>query len=495
MDAFTPADTGTASIACWISREHLCARARWRRSSEQLRLPLRPIVGVPTVTSLSPSSGTTGGGASVTISGSNFVGVSAVSFGSTPASGFVVNSNSTITATSPAESAGTVNVVVTTSNGASVPGVGNQYVYSASGAVVPNAPSVINGITVPTNVIFDDEFVINSSWASNQGLNPRYWSPVWAGGNGNIQNGSPSFQANISVQSDGVHLTTDGSGGGATCNTNPDWVPGGGLTVAPTVGHPLYVEYKCSYPGSGTQGFNWPSNWMVATPAEQGAGTLIETDIVECFGLLNSTLIYGQGYPPGHSGPPCFNNPNAVETNWISGFHTYGVLLVAGTAASSGAYFVFFDGTVSAACTYTNATPSGGVLPDPDHQPHRASVPGHQQLLQQHRHPQRGDHYPLRENLAIGSGDETSETPDRAGRDPLTELLPLQAALDRVRPEFDAQPLPPTQPGAPSRTRCCRRTARRTGDCGATGSSPSTSRGRPSSRPRRTSPARSPPAG
>jgi hypothetical protein len=73
----------------------------------------------PTVTKVSPTKGPVGGGTSVTITGTNFAGVTAVKFGSTSAATFKVNSASSITAVSPAEAAGKVDVTVTTSGGTS----------------------------------------------------------------------------------------------------------------------------------------------------------------------------------------------------------------------------------------------------------------------------------------------------------------------------------------------------------------------------------------
>jgi hypothetical protein len=60
----------------------------------------------PTVTSLTPGSGATGGGTSVTISGTDFEGASAVKFGATAAQSFTVNSESSITAVAPAGASG-----------------------------------------------------------------------------------------------------------------------------------------------------------------------------------------------------------------------------------------------------------------------------------------------------------------------------------------------------------------------------------------------------
>ena len=67
----------------------------------------------PTVSSVSPSSGSTAGGTAVTITGTNFVAGATVTFGSAAATNVVVVSSTTITATTPAGSAGAVAVTVT----------------------------------------------------------------------------------------------------------------------------------------------------------------------------------------------------------------------------------------------------------------------------------------------------------------------------------------------------------------------------------------------
>jgi large repetitive protein len=66
----------------------------------------------PSVSSLSPSSGPPSGGTTVTITGQNFSGTTAVNFGSTPAKSFTVMSDNVITAVAPASSASTVDVTV-----------------------------------------------------------------------------------------------------------------------------------------------------------------------------------------------------------------------------------------------------------------------------------------------------------------------------------------------------------------------------------------------
>jgi IPT/TIG domain len=71
----------------------------------------------PTITAVSPATGPTTGGTSVTLTGTNFTGATAVSFGGTAASAFTVNSATSITATTPARAAGAVDIAVTAPGG------------------------------------------------------------------------------------------------------------------------------------------------------------------------------------------------------------------------------------------------------------------------------------------------------------------------------------------------------------------------------------------
>ena len=82
----------------------------------------------PTVTAISPTSGVTTGGTTVTITGANLNGATAVSFGGVAAT---INTDATnsITATSPAHSAGIVDVTVTTPGGISATSAADQFTY------------------------------------------------------------------------------------------------------------------------------------------------------------------------------------------------------------------------------------------------------------------------------------------------------------------------------------------------------------------------------
>jgi hypothetical protein len=82
----------------------------------------------PIVTGLGPTQGSASGGTSVTITGTNFTGATAVQFGTSAATSYTVNSATKITATSPG-GRGTVDVTVTTAGGTSLTGVADRFTY------------------------------------------------------------------------------------------------------------------------------------------------------------------------------------------------------------------------------------------------------------------------------------------------------------------------------------------------------------------------------
>ena len=99
----------------------------------------------PVVTSVSPSAGPTAGGTSVTITGADFTGATAVRFGATPAASFSFDGPTQIAATSPAGS-GTADVTVTTPSGTSAPNPADRFTYNAASVIpAPTAPVVLTG--------------------------------------------------------------------------------------------------------------------------------------------------------------------------------------------------------------------------------------------------------------------------------------------------------------------------------------------------------------
>ena len=101
----------------------------------------------PTISAVSPSSGSTAGGTSVVITGTDLTGATAVNFGSTAASSFTVNSATQITAVSPAGAAGAVNVAVTTAGGTATSNGAFTYAVPQQSAPTITAVSPSSGTT------------------------------------------------------------------------------------------------------------------------------------------------------------------------------------------------------------------------------------------------------------------------------------------------------------------------------------------------------------
>jgi len=113
---------------------------------------MNPAVAAPKVSGLSPREGPAPGGTTVTISGNNLTGATAVQFGANRAAHFSVNPEGTsITAISPAGT-GTVDVTVTTSGGTSTTTAADRFTYRALAPTVsgvkPNEGPAHGGIYV-----------------------------------------------------------------------------------------------------------------------------------------------------------------------------------------------------------------------------------------------------------------------------------------------------------------------------------------------------------
>jgi hypothetical protein len=92
--------------------------------------PVRVVANVvPTVTAVTPNQGPKGGGNVVSITGTGFIGASAVTFGANVATNVTVVNATTITATVPAGAVGEVDVRVTTPAGQSAAVAADHYTY------------------------------------------------------------------------------------------------------------------------------------------------------------------------------------------------------------------------------------------------------------------------------------------------------------------------------------------------------------------------------
>ena len=89
------------------------------------------LAAVPTVTSIDTNTGTTAGGTTVNISGSDFTGATQVTFGGVQ-SAFVVNDDGSITATSPIQTTGTFDILIVNPWGSSSAVSADEFTYTAA---------------------------------------------------------------------------------------------------------------------------------------------------------------------------------------------------------------------------------------------------------------------------------------------------------------------------------------------------------------------------
>jgi YVTN family beta-propeller protein len=133
------------------------------------------IVGPPAVTGISPSSGPTVGGTTVTIAGSGFTNATGVSFGSVSVdpSGFYVASDSEIDVSAPAQGGATVDVTVTTGGGTSPPSSADRFTYVEQTLVGGSWPLLIAGYNQVARIDSGGTF-LNDGWGY---VYPLVYSP------------------------------------------------------------------------------------------------------------------------------------------------------------------------------------------------------------------------------------------------------------------------------------------------------------------------------
>jgi len=108
------------------------------------------LAALPTVTGVSPTSGSTDGGTNVSITGSGFTGATSVMFGSVAATDCLVLGDTSIGCTSPAGSAGEVDVTVTTPAGTSATSSADQFTYTEVPTTTTPATTTTTPMTTTT---------------------------------------------------------------------------------------------------------------------------------------------------------------------------------------------------------------------------------------------------------------------------------------------------------------------------------------------------------
>jgi hypothetical protein len=180
----------------------------------------------PTVSSLSPTTGSIAGGTSVTITGTGFTGATAVDFGGVAATSITASTTAigtSITAISPATTtAGIVDVTVTTPAGTSAASTADQFTYelggTVTGGVIPGGKLNVTSVTpVITTGTADGTFAHGWSYLFNitvpttePNLSMKFSDWTGAGtlpvaGNMRISSAQAASSAPITVSAAGVY--------------------------------------------------------------------------------------------------------------------------------------------------------------------------------------------------------------------------------------------------------------------------------------------------
>jgi len=244
------------------------------------------ITMLPTITSVSPTAGPTGGGTSVTITGTNLngtTGASGVRFGATNATGYTVNSNTQITATAPANSAGTYDVTVTNGGNTSATSAADQYTYINAPTVTgvsPTAGPTAGGTTVtitgtgfaaanPTGAV---KFgAANATYTINSNTQITATSPANAAGTYDITVTTPGGTSATSASDQYTYVAAP-TVTGLSVNAGPT---GGGTTVTIT-GTNLSGATAVTFGGTAATGYTVLSGTQISATAPAGAAGTVD---------------------------------------------------------------------------------------------------------------------------------------------------------------------------------------------------------------------------
>ncbi len=141
LSVVAPAGTGTVDV-------RVVTKAGTSPTSEQAKYSY---LAAPTVTKVSTTAGGIDGGTMVTLTGTNFVDFTKVTFGSTPGTKVQIKSEKSLTVTTPARKAGAVDIQVTTAYGTSKKSSKARFTFMAApkiSSVSPNAGKLTGGTTV-----------------------------------------------------------------------------------------------------------------------------------------------------------------------------------------------------------------------------------------------------------------------------------------------------------------------------------------------------------
>lgn len=307
-----------------------------------------------TLTAVSPGSGPAIGGTSVTLTGTNFVGVTDVTFAGVPATNIIVVSPTSITATVPAYTAGPVNVTVTTASGTST--LTNGFTYLAVPTLTIATPN--SGATTGGNQVFISGTGLTGTTSLTFGGTPASSFTV---------NSSTSITAIAPAHAAGpVNVVATTPGGSATSvnaytylavptlNTvTPNSGPIGGGTSVTLTGTGLTGASSVTFGGVSATGWTINSPTQITATIPAGNAGVVNVSVTTAAGSASLTNAFTYIAPP-------VAGPVSASVGHNSSANPVTLSLSGGVASSVAISTSASHGTVTASGTSVTYTPTVG---------------------------------------------------------------------------------------------------------------------------------------
>jgi hypothetical protein len=263
----------------------------------------------PTVASISPNSGTTSGGTSITITGTGFQSGATVSMGGSAASGVNVTSSTSITATTPSHAAGAVSVVVTNTD-SQTGKLTNGYTYTNPApnvsSIAPNSGPATGGTPVTvTGTGFLSGATVSLGGTAATGVNVASSTSITATTPAHAAGAVSVVVTNTDSQSDSLtNGFTYSAANPAPKVTSiaPNSGPASGGTPVTITGTGFLTGATVTLGGTAATGVNVASSTSITanTPAH-ASGTV--SVVVTNTDSQSSTLANGYSYSAGNPAP------------------------------------------------------------------------------------------------------------------------------------------------------------------------------------------------
>ncbi|HUZ29735.1 MAG TPA: IPT/TIG domain-containing protein, partial [Solirubrobacteraceae bacterium] len=240
----------------------------------------------PTVSGVSPNSGTGLGNTVVRITGSGFTGATAVNFGNFPGQSVSVDSDTQITVTTPPGQPGTVDVTVTTPNGTSATSPADHYTYQQAPpgsptvtGVNPSSGPAAGGTTVKiagTNFSNAQQVMFGSQAATKFTVDyDNQITAVAPAGSGTVDV-TVTTLAGTSATSSADHFTYVSSAPGVptVSGVSPNSGPAKGGTSVTVKGTNLSGATAVHFGPNAAASFNVDSGTQITATSPAGSGTV-----------------------------------------------------------------------------------------------------------------------------------------------------------------------------------------------------------------------------